>query len=215
MTPSKKVDLNQIRVVAFDCDGVMFDTQKANRAYYDRMLAAFHMAPMTDDQFHYVQQHTVHRSIEHIFPDPVMREQAMKKRETLSYFSFIKDMEIEPGLVDLLQHLKPKFHTAIATNRSNTMNAVLETHGLSSYFEMVVTALDVAHAKPAPDQLHKVRDRFDVASREIFYIGDSELDAQAAASADVVFAAFRNRDLKADFHLDRMDQVHGLLNLAA
>ena len=28
--------LNDVRVVAFDCDGVMFDTGDANRAYYGR-----------------------------------------------------------------------------------------------------------------------------------------------------------------------------------
>jgi len=209
-----KVNLQEIKVVAFDCDGVMFDTRKANRAYYDRMLDHFHLPAMTDEQFAYVQQHTVYRSIEHIFQDETLRAQALKQREVLSYFGFIKDMEIEPGLILLLKKIRPFYHTAIATNRSNTMNAVLEEHQLVSFFDLVVTALDVENAKPAPDQLIKLGSYFSVEHSQIFYIGDSELDERAANQADVVFAAYRNKGLKADFHIDSLSEVESILNLS-
>lgn len=204
-------DLRQIKVVAFDCDGVMFDTRKANRAYYDRMLSRFDLPPMTDEQFFFVQQHTVHRSIGHLFKDEATRAEALKEREVLSYASFIKEMEIEPGLIFLLEKLRPGFHTAVATNRSNTMNAVLTEHSLLSFFDLVVTALDVENPKPAPDQLVKVSSFFSVSIKEIFYIGDSELDEQAANKAGVVFAAYRNPNLKADFHIQHLKEVETIL----
>ena len=33
--------MKNIKVVAFDCDGVMFDTTKANIAYYNQILDHF------------------------------------------------------------------------------------------------------------------------------------------------------------------------------
>jgi phosphoglycolate phosphatase-like HAD superfamily hydrolase len=208
--PSKS-DLKQIKVVAFDCDGVMFDTRKANRAYYNRLLSRFELPPMTDDQFAYVQQHTVHRSIAHLFQDESMRAQALEERELLSYASFIKEMEIEPDLVFLLEKLRSGFHTAVATNRSNTMNAVLTEHGLAPLFDLVVTALDVMHPKPAPDPLIKVSTHFSVTPGEVFYIGDSKLDEEASLGAGVVFAAYRNPALKADFHIRHLKEVEEIL----
>jgi phosphoglycolate phosphatase-like HAD superfamily hydrolase len=42
---------------------------------------------------------------------------------------------------------------------------------------------------------------------EIFFIGDSDYDQQAAVRAKVRFAAFKNPDLKAEFYLESMDDI--------
>ena len=122
-------------------------------------------------------------------------------------------MEIEPNLVALLEKLKPVFHTAVATNRSNTMDAVLTEHGLTSFFDLVVTALDVINPKPAPDPLIKVSNHFSVSPGHVFYIGDSKLDEEASLDAGVVFAAYRNPDLKADYHIDHLKELEEILLL--
>ena len=46
MTPA---ETNHIKVAIFDCDGVMFDTEKTNMAYYNRILEHFEQPPMTTD----------------------------------------------------------------------------------------------------------------------------------------------------------------------
>ena len=54
MRPKQKGSpISGIRAVAFDCDGVMFDTARANRAYYNRVLAHFGRPPMNEEQFLY------------------------------------------------------------------------------------------------------------------------------------------------------------------
>ena len=61
--------MNNIQVVVFDCDGVMFDTTKANMAYYNQILDHFGRPALTQDQFAYCHSHTADQSIAHLFTD--------------------------------------------------------------------------------------------------------------------------------------------------
>ena len=205
--------LNNVRVVAFDCDGVMFDTSDANRAYYNQILAHVGKPPMTAEQFVYTHMHTVDESLQHLLPEPSLVQAATAYRKKMSYLPFLQLMRLEPDLIPLLRKLKPGYHTAIATNRTDTMDRVLQTHNLTALFDMVVTAMDVSRPKPHPDQLQKIYRRFDTEPRQTLYIGDSELDEAAARAANVAFVAYRNPSLAADFHIRRLGEVAKLLHI--
>ncbi len=200
-----------IQVAAFDCDGVLFDTVRANTAYYNAVLAHFGRPPLTPEQFDYTQMHTADGAIAHLFGDGAAFEAAQAFRREMGYERFIARMEPAVDLKPVLSRLRTRHRTAIATNRSDTMTRVLEVFGLRDYFDLVVTALDVPRPKPHPDQLHRILDHFGVGPGEMLYVGDSLLDQQAAQAAGVPFAAYGNPDLSADFHVDRFTQVEALL----
>jgi HAD superfamily hydrolase (TIGR01549 family) len=204
-----------IQVVIFDCDGVMFDTSRANTQYYNHILRRFGKPEMTAAQFDYVHMHTVDQALAFLFEDPGELAAARTYRQDMSYLPFLKFMQIEPDLKSVLRRLRPRYQTAIATNRTDTMNRVLETHGLQDQFDLVVTALDVCNPKPEPDQLFKILDHFSCRSPEAVYIGDSHLDARAAQSAGVPFVAFANPSLAADHHISRLAEIIGLLGNTA
>ena len=109
--------MRDIIVVAFDCDGVMFDTEKANMAYYNQILHHFGKPGMTPEQFSYAHMHTVNETIAFLFDDVKGFESAQAYRKQMSYLPFLKDMEIEPHLKSLIQRLRPRYKTAVATNR--------------------------------------------------------------------------------------------------
>lgn len=197
----------KIKVVAFDCDGVMFDTAAVNRQYYNRLLALVGKAPMTDAQFEFVHMHTVTASLAHLFGDGEALAAAIIRRKEISYFSLIRYMEMEPTLRRLLTSLQGRCALAVATNRSDTMEQVLVDHDLAAFFDLVVTAMDVENPKPHPDQLLKIMRHFDAAASEVLFIGDSQLDAEAAAGAGVEFAAYNNTALQADHHLASLAEI--------
>lgn len=208
-----RVNLKNIKVVAFDCDGVMFDTEDTNREYYNKILEHFGKPPMTEEQFRYAHTHTVKDTLNFLFPGEENLKAVHEYRKTISYFSLIKYMKMEPHLKPLIQKLKPAYKTAIATNRSDTMSRVLEEHGLVEYFDMVVTAFDVERAKPYPDQLIKIVNYFKIKPVEALYIGDSELDEIAAKAIKMPFIAYNNPELSADFHIDSLKEVESILGL--
>lgn len=204
--------MNKTRAVIFDCDGVMFDTVKANTAYYNRLLQHFGKPDMVPAQFEYIQMHTVGESIRFLFGDADAIQAAQSYRDAMGYEPFYHLMEIEPDLKPLLDTIRPRFITAIATNRSDTIGRVLEVHGLQGYFDLVVSSLDVAHPKPHPDPLLKVIDHFNLKPRQAIYIGDSALDEQAAQSACIPLVAYGNQSLAAEAHIDRLGELEALLD---
>ena len=115
-------------------------------------------------------------------------------------------------MVSLLQKLKPKFKTAIATNRTDTMNRLLAAFDLEGDFDLIVTASDVKRPKPHPDVLLKISDHFNIPPDQVIYIGDSRLDELAARSAGMPLVAYRNPELSAEYYVNNLSEIEGLLH---
>jgi phosphoglycolate phosphatase-like HAD superfamily hydrolase len=190
----------------------MFDSRQANIRYYNHMLHHFGLPPMTDAAVEFVHCHTADESIQHIFQGTPYLKEALAYRWEVDYTPFIQDMIIEPGLKELLEWLKPRCGLAVATNRSSTIRAVLSTHGLTAFFDLVVSSLDVEHPKPHPESLIKILDFFHVGPEYIIYVGDSAVDEKTAKRAGVLFIAYRNNALEAHRHVENMAQIKDILN---
>jgi HAD superfamily hydrolase (TIGR01509 family) len=205
--------MNDIRVVAFDCDGVLFDTEQANRVYYDYFLKHFGRPGMDSEQLRYVHAHTFHEALAHLFPEEEARQAAMELRKGLDYGDFIKHLTIEPTLTRVLPRLRQKVNTAIATNRMDTMHRLLREFGIADQFDLVVTSLDVANPKPFPDPLLKILSHFNVNAHQMLFVGDSGVDEQTARAAGVPFVAFRNPSLAALRHIDSLAALEPLIGI--
>ncbi len=201
-----------IKVIAFDCDGVMFDTAKANRSYYNRILRHFGKPEMNPGQFAYSHSHTADQSLAYLFTDKQSLEAAQAYRKTMSYEPFFKEMEIEPHLKPLLAKLKPRYQTAVATNRTDTMQGVLMAFGLEKAFDFVVTAADVGRPKPFPDPLLRVLEYFGTEPDQALYVGDSEVDEAAAKAAGIPLIAYKNPRLDAAFHISGLNEIATILD---
>jgi HAD superfamily hydrolase (TIGR01549 family) len=199
--------MNNISAVIFDCDGVMFDSRQANINYYNHILAHFGLPPMSDEEVTFVHMNTANESVRHIFKGTPYTEQAQEFKMQVDYTPFINDMIIEPGLKDLLRRLKPHFGLAVATNRSTTIGKVLEWNDLDTYFDIVVSSLDVKNPKPHPESLFKILDFFGIQPLESLYVGDSSIDYETARAADVPFISCKNRELEADYHVDSLMDI--------
>ena len=205
--------MKHIELVVFDCDGVMFDTTNANMAYYNEILKHLGRPALTPEQFAYCHSHTADQSIAHLFDDARDIEKAQSYRKNMSYVPFLKYMVLEPFLKPLLEALRPKYKTAIATNRSDTMDQVLSEHRLEGYFDLVVSSIDVERPKPYPDPLIKILEQLKIKAKCALYVGDSEIDQMAAKAADVTFIAYQNRSLSADFHIDSLKEMAAILDI--
>ena len=205
--------MNELKVVAFDCDGVLFDTRAANRTYYNQILEHFGKPALTPEQFAYAHQHTLMETMAYLFNEPESIAAAYDYRRTMDYSTFIKLLKIEPDLVPLLKKIRPGLKTAIATNRSDTMDRLLTEFALTEYFDLVVTAFDILRPKPYPDALLKILEFFDIESHQALYVGDSQVDAEAARKAKVPFVAFRNKMLPTPHHIGRLKELEQILEV--
>ena len=191
-----------IEAIIYDCDGVMFDSKQANINFYNHILTHFGLPPLRPEHIEFVHMHTAEESVNYIFGNSPQVKAAQEYRLHLDYTPFIKDMVMEPGLKEMLRILRPRYGLAVATNRSTTIGTVLELNQIGHYFDIVVSSLDVKSPKPDPESVFRILDFFRIKPEQCYYVGDSEVDRAACTASGVAFVAYRNRDLKADYHID-------------
>jgi phosphoglycolate phosphatase len=200
-----------LKLVIFDCDGVMFDSRDANRIYYNHLLEKFGYPLMDREEEDYVHSHNVLDSVSFIFrnnPHEIKKVHAF--RQTVDYTPFLQYMRLEPDLKEFLRFLKPKFYTAISTNRSTTMPAVMEMHGLDPFFDLVVTSLDVQQPKPHAEALLKILNHFELSANQAVYIGDSMVDREHTAEVGMRLISFKNTTLPAEYHVNSFLDIPNL-----
>jgi phosphoglycolate phosphatase len=191
-----------LKLVGFDCDGVLFDSRDANIAFYNDILERFGFPPMGPAAVDYVHSHTYQESLAFLFQGSPVLAEVLDFCRTIDYQRFIPMMVEAPHLREFLGFLRPRFLTALATNRTTTTQAVLHYHCLVDQFDLVVSAQDVARPKPHPESCWRILEHFGLTPTEIIYIGDSKVDEDFARNSGMPFVAYRNPALTADFHLD-------------
>lgn len=204
--------MNCVEGVIFDCDGVLFESRQANLAYYNRILGHLSHPPVTPERT--VQAHLCHTAsspvvLANLLPAEEVQP-ALEFAATLDYREFIPYMQPEPHLDVMLPKLVTKYSLAVATNRGASIEPILEHFGLQSYFHAIVTSRDVTRPKPAPDMLLLASDRLGTIPERCLFIGDSELDQQAAAGANIRFVGYGGRvsgDLTLDSHLQLLEHL--------
>jgi len=195
-----------LKVVAFDCDGVLFDSRSSNIAFYNHVLEHFNCPPMNEAAVDYIHAHTVYESLAYIFPDHANLEEVIQYCRSMDYMKFIPLMLREAYLIEFLQFLRLRFGTAVATNRTTSTKAVFEHHKLKDYFDIIISAQDVVHPKPHPESFLKIFRHFGIGPEEALFFGDSSVDQEFARNCGVKFVAFRNPRLEADYYLDSFAQ---------
>ena len=94
-----------------------------------------------------------------------------------------------PGALECVKHLRARgIRTGCASNRIGPLR-VIRAKGLEPLMDCVVGADDVPCPKPAPDVLLRGAQLLNTGPGRTLYVGDTEIDIQAAARAGMRCAA--------------------------
>ena len=204
--------MGRFDLAIFDCDGVILDSREANRAYYNAILEEFGRGSMDEKELSFVHMHTAEESVKYLFRDDVSAQrEALVYAQTLDYTRFLDCLIMEPGVGDTIEFIRPPMLTAVSTNRSTTMSSVVEIFGLDKWFDIIVCALDVNNPKPDPEGVFKILETLGVEKDRAIYIGDSVVDEMVAYRAKIPLIAYKNRELRAMFHVEHFDQIKTIL----
>ena len=201
------------KAVIYDCDGVMFDSFEANLAFYQRIMAlmgrpAINLANGT--QMEVLHTYANREVLAHFFPAADEFQTAVRHAGSIDYRDLIPMMVMEDGFRETLDALAGRVELAVCTNRSTSMETVLDSFDLAGYFGCVMTACKVANPKPHPEPLLKVLNHYGIVPAEALFVGDSEVDYLAATAAGVPFIAYKN-DFPALARIDRHQEILALI----
>jgi phosphoglycolate phosphatase len=98
---------------------------------------------------------------------------------------------IYPGVTEIMRFLRSQgFRLGIvSTKYRRRITAVLRRENLDCLFEQVIGGEDVSEHKPAPESLLLATARLQLSIKEVVYVGDSTVDAEAAERAEATFIA--------------------------
>ncbi len=190
-----------IKAVAFDMDGLMFDTEdvywKAADALlrkrgekYSRELCAAVMGRPPRYCFEMFRER---------FGFPESWQELQRESEDF-FLEFLNDgYSTMPGLPKLLEFLEQKkIPKGVCTSSAvRVVDEVLQRKNLKNRFEFVLTAEDIVNGKPDPEIYLKAASHFGVAPSEMLVLEDSVAGSQSARSAgaySVVVLANHNKD---------------------
>ncbi len=198
-----------VKVVALDCDGVLFDSREANIQFYSHIMETVGRPPVRSDQHEYIHMYPVRESLIYLIGDDGGDfDRAYEYFKQIDFTPFNGYLQREPGLISFLELAKKHFLTALATNRTTSTLELLEHYELTQYFDLVVCASDVRHPKPHPDIMRRIFDTFEVEPQEVLYVGDSKVDELLARATGVLFVAYKNPGLNADIHISHFRELH-------
>ena len=177
-----------LELVIFDADGVLFDSVESNMAYYNAIFAEIGEPPLSPDEERaciFLAALTVFelRAREDTAKLARMREVA----RTIDFTPFFELLRPPLELRPFLLELKRRYRVALATNRSATTLGLIEHLGLGGVFDAVASARDKVRPKPAPDIVRLCLERARVTPERAVYVGDSQIDVEAASGAGAHF----------------------------
>ena len=204
--------MNGLKAIVFDCDGVLFESQNANLAYYNAILEHFGAAPVSpQDREKADLCHTAASpQVLEVLLGAGRAEEALAYAATLDYRRFMPYLTPEPGLQEALADLAADFDLAVATNRGTSAVELLHHFEIAGYFSAVVTSRDVPRPKPWPDMIEEAGRRLACRPAHMIFVGDSLLDHQAARGAGVRFVAYKDKvegDFRVDSHRELVELV--------
>lgn len=204
--------VNNIKAVIYDCDGVLFDSFEANFAFYTKIIEHFGKPPLNrqdSDTMRILHTYSNRDVLDYLFAADGRMDEVRAFSASIEFRKLFPLLQMEEGLRETLDCLHGRVELAVCTNRSSSMEALLESFGLDGYFSCVMTAGRVVNPKPHPEPLLKVLDQYGITSSQALFVGDSDVDRQAAQAAQVPFVAYK-ADLPA---LARIDRHLDLLSL--
>ena len=172
--------LSGIRLVIFDFDGTLGDSQKL---ITDTMLATIERLnlPMRSRE---ECARTIGLPLKECFSSiiPMSDEQAEECAKVYSEIFNVKNVPgavtVFSGVIETLERLSAQgILMSIASSRSHhSLAKLVEDLELSKYITYLIGADDVVEKKPAAEPVHKTLHHFNIEAHETLVVGDTEFD---------------------------------------
>jgi phosphoglycolate phosphatase len=187
-------------IILFDLDGTLIDSTEA-------ILESFHNSFAVHDVISSPQDEQIKALIGHPL-DVMYKELGVDETKIWDFVNTYKEhyREISTQKTILLKNAKAAVEAAaefaslgIVTTKTGKYSQVLMEHfGLMDKFDVLIGREHVQNPKPHAEPILKALERFDTKNKEIWMIGDTQLDLLSAKNAGVnsiaVLSGYDNKE---------------------
>ncbi|ADN09986.1 HAD family hydrolase [Sulfurimonas autotrophica] len=173
-------------IILFDLDGTLIDSTEAILESFHNSFAVYDFSSPDDEQIKALIGHPL---------DVMYRELGMKEDMIWDFVNTYKEhyRKISTQKTILLQNAKEAVESAakfaslgIVTTKTGKYSQVLMEHfGLMDKFDVLIGREHVQNPKPHAEPILRALESFDTNNKEIWMIGDTQLDLISAKNAGI------------------------------
>ena len=170
------------KLFIFDLDGTLVDTNMANFMSYKQSLSVVDYV-LSYEMF---EQCIIGKHWKKFLPlllnsnDTILIDKIHHQKIKL-FKSFLTQIKLNLGLINLIKHLKGDGYISLATTASKiNCYDILKYFQIINLFDHIVTGDDVKKTKPHPDCYKICMDKFKAKKENTFIFEDSETGIKAA-----------------------------------
>ncbi len=193
-----------MQAVIFDMDGLMIDTEGIYWAVARQMAREFGKE-VSDETLGRMMGRAPLESVELYARELGLTrppEQLMRERDSRVLEIFKQGIEPMPGLMEVLDDLRPRFRLAVATSaRMSFVNIIFGGLGLHRLFDVIQTSDDIRRGKPDPEIYQLAMSKLGIQSDKCFVLEDSSNGSLAGKRAGAYTIAVPSQYTRSqDFH---------------
>jgi HAD superfamily hydrolase (TIGR01509 family) len=211
------------RAVIFDLDGILADSEPRWNEIDAKLLAEYGVTYR--GEYHRnvlgVSYRLAVEFYKKTFGLSVPTDEVMRRRGEIAADFFANRIEAFPSTKPVLQELRQmNLHLAVATSSvSASARPFLARHGLTAFFEVVVTGEEVEHGKPHPDIYLRAAKELGIPADACLVIEDALSGIAAAKAAKMRVAAIpdtrfvdpHDYEKEADYLLRSLSEIPALI----
>lgn len=189
--------------VIFDLDGTLLDTLDDLTDSVNAVLANHRIQQYSREQIRSFVGNGIRRLMERAVPNGEQNPEFEQIYEEFREYYRVHCMDKTkpyPGIMDLLKQLSEEgCRLAIVSNKADFAVKKLRDHYFKGLVEVAIGERESVRRKPFPDTVYQALQELDADRSEAVYVGDSEVDLQTAANAQmdavIVTWGFRDREV--------------------
>ncbi len=178
-----------IRLIVFDCDGTLVDSQHVIVAAMRQAFIDNALPPPEPEAVRQIVGLSLLKAMEALEPDAMPEQHRALERDYRRAFRLQRQREdhhepLYPGAAETLAALdEAGYLLGVATGKGRLgLRTTLERHGLDGHFVTLQTAED-APSKPHPGMLERAMAEAGVGASETALVGDTVFDIEMAVNA--------------------------------
>lgn len=181
--------MKQYKTAIFDLDGTLLNTLEDLTAAVNHTLIQFGYPTHSSETVRGFVGNGLHKLMERSIPNGLNNpdcENAFKELKTY-YTAHCKEKTAPyPGILELLKELQTRgISLAIVSNKNDAAVKELAHEFFGDLISVAIGETPQIQRKPSPDTVFAAVRELECDIKDCIYIGDSEVDLQTAANADI------------------------------